>query len=286
MRNSRLSAIFIAVSAASLLMASTVSIAAHKTHKVAKAEEQNFKGEANFKAEVPAPCPPPQILRDGFYVGAGVGYDIDRIHSNSNITLTSNDTDEIVDTLSASAHHGAAGWMGGIFVGYGHYFDMFYLGLEVNGNDSAAKASSSFYHEDTDDFDFANVTVKARGSYGVALLPGLKLNDSTLLYVRLGYLRANFKSSGDAGIAGLGYNFSSSKWRNGFQYGVGLETYVAESVSLRGEFDHTNYDSRSFNRSFVVEGATKQVETFTLSTSGSVKPSANEFMLSLLYHFA
>jgi hypothetical protein len=50
----RLSAIFVAVSAASLLMVSTAGIAAHKSHKATKVAE-NYKGEANYKAEVPPP---------------------------------------------------------------------------------------------------------------------------------------------------------------------------------------------------------------------------------------
>ncbi|MCW5584312.1 MAG: hypothetical protein KIT56_10680, partial [Gammaproteobacteria bacterium] len=60
MKHPRLSAIFVAVSAASLLVASTAGFAGHKpSHKASKmVAVQDFKGEANFKAEVPPPCPP------------------------------------------------------------------------------------------------------------------------------------------------------------------------------------------------------------------------------------
>lgn len=282
MKHPRLSAIFVAVSAATLLMASTATFAAHKAHhKVAKveAEHENFKGEANFKAEVPPPCPPVMMLHDGFYLGAGVGYDSYRIHS----TTSNSDTDLLVVpntvfTDSRSAEFSATGWMGGIFAGYGRYFDWFYLAAELNANVSAAKSTLSFSDSNGDS---ANLTMKARTSYGVALLPGIKVNDSSLLYVRLGYLRANFKTNASItdGSSGMSFSASDSEWRNGFQYGVGIETYVAENVSVRGEFDHTSFNSRSVTGSATAPG----IEI--VSSTTTVKPSNNEFMLSLLYHF-
>lgn len=283
MKHPRLSAIFVAVSAATLLMASTASFAAHKAHhKVAKveaAEHENFKGEANFKAEVPPPCPPVMMLHDGFYLGVGVGYDSYRIHSST----SNSDTDltvvpNAVFSDSTSADFSATGWMGGIFAGYGRYFDWFYLGAELNANTSGAKSSFTFSDSVGDS---ANITMKARTSYGVALLPGIKVNDSSLLYVRLGYLRANFKTSVSAtDNSGMTFSDSDNKWRNGFQYGVGIETYVAENVSVRGEFDHTSFNSKSVSGSITNPG----VEV--VSSTTTIKPSNNEFMLSLLYHFA
>jgi len=269
MKYPRLSAIFVAATAASLLMASTASFA-HKE---------------NFKGEVPPPCPPVMMLHDGFYIGAGVGYDAFKIHRSTTVTETALAVVPavVIGTQSAHADLGATGWMGGVFAGYGHYWDWMYLGLEINANDSSAKSSTAF--NDTLTGTSGSVSAKARGSYGVGLLPGLKLNDSTLLYVRLAYLRADFKTSYSATDpdvapgAPVTTTGSSSEWRNGFQYGVGLETYVAEQVSLRGEFDHVRFNSKSINASVTVPAI------ITVASSTSIKPSNNEFMLSLLYHF-
>lgn len=280
MKHPRLSAIFVAVSAASLLMVSTAGIAAHKNHhKVAKVEsEQNFKGEANFKAEVPPPCPPLMILHDGFYVGIGVGYDAYRAHHSGSSSVTDLAvTPNTVLTTSGSGDLSATGWMGGIFAGYGRYFDWAYLGLELNANTSDAKSTLSYSDSDGES---GYLRLKARTSYGVALLPGIKLNDSTLMYVRLGYLRNNFKANGSFTNSDGTFSGSSSNWTNGFQYGVGLETYVAEMVSVRGEYDHTSINSRSNNFGSTVVG------DYAFSSSSSIKPSNNEFMLSLIYHFA
>ncbi|VVC75663.1 hypothetical protein AQUSIP_09530 [Aquicella siphonis] len=287
MKHPRLSAIFVAVSAASLLMVSTTGFAAHKSsHKATKmvAEQENFKGEANFKAEVPPPCPPVMMLHDGFYVGVGVGYDSYRIHQSSNVDFVDVASNSVLDSSSLALNHSATGWMGGLFAGYGRYFDWFYLGAELNANTSNADTTwtSSTTVGDPDSSYYAKM--KARTSYGVALLPGIKVNDSSLFYARLGYLRSNFKVTEtytNVFDANTATTRSSSDWRNGFNYGVGIETYVAENVSVRGEFTHTSFNSTSVSQSI-----TSADNTTRLASNSKFKPSNNEYMLSLLYHFA
>lgn len=281
MKHPRLSAIFAAVAATSILMVSTAGIAAQKSH-------ENFKGE-NFKAEVPPPCPPIMMLHDGFYVGAGVGYDSYRFHNTTDFSEfdTSVSPQVLTESNSSSWNESATGWMGGLFVGYGHYFDYFYLGAEINASTSGANSTFTATGSDTSGTwsDSATIKVKARTSYGIAVLPGIKVNDSTLLYARLGYLRTNFKGSADFGeLDGADVDTisgSTSNWINGFNYGVGIETYIAEDVSVRGEYTYTSYNSKSANATLV-----DAPDSVTFATNSKFKPSNNEFMLSLLYHFA
>ena len=283
MKHLRLSAIF---AAASLLVVSTAGLAAHKS-------SENFKGE-NFKAEVPPPCPPILVLHDGFYIGAGLGYDSARVHESVN-TWEYDAPDFVVPsfTESASRNQSLTGWMGGLFVGYGHYFDWFYLGAELNGNISDADSTASWSDSDG---NWVSSKVEMRGTYGISILPGIKVNDSSLLYARLGYLRTNFKAKNSFNFvsdpddspvtAAVSGSSSNNKWRNGFTYGVGIETYVAEYVSVRGEFDHTTYNSRSVTASVDVPNlATPPVVVGNITSTAKFKPSNNEFMLSLLYHF-
>lgn len=281
----RLSQIFVAVSAASLLLVSTAGIAAHQTHKVS---QENYKAETNYKAEVPPPCPPILMLHDGFYLGVGVGYDSYRIHETLDTSETEISTGVLEATSSASRTHAATGWMGGIFAGYGRYFDTFYIGLEINANTSNADATSSFATSDEfGDNDSGNSKVEARSSYGIALLPGIKVNDSSLLYARLGYLRTNFKGSANFNNVDAidattsNYSVSTSRWRNGFQFGIGIETAVAEDISIRGEFTHTSYNTKTASATFVdpITG------TDNVSLSDRFNLSNNEFMFSVLYHF-
>ncbi len=277
----RLSAISIAaISAASLLMVSTAGIAAQKSH----AMHENYKAEANFKAEVPPPCPPILVLHDGFYLGIGVGYDSYRVRQTLDETIFDIPTGAAVFSDSFSQASSATGWMGGIFAGYGRYFDTFYLGLEINANASNADATAS----NSDSFgDSSYIKLKARTSYGIALLPGLKVNDSTLLYVRLGYLRTNFRASFsetevDFFTGGLDTeSASSNKWRNGFQYGIGMETAVAEDISIRGEYTHTSFSSKTISGT-----VTDPIFAEAINTSAKFSLSNNEFMLSAIYHFA
>jgi outer membrane immunogenic protein len=285
MKHQRLSAIFLAVSAASLLMVSTAGMAAH-SHKATKvaAQQENYKGE-NFKAEVPPPCPPIMMLHDGFYIGAGLGYDSYRIHQSTDLTAYELDVlpATVEFTSASSANTSATGWMGGIFAGYGRYFDTFYIAAEINANTS--NADSTFSYNNSLGVS-ANTKVKARTSYGIAILPGIKLNDSSLLYVRLGYLRTNFKAS--ASFSSLDFDestvnslsVSDSAWRNGFNYGVGIETYVAEDISIRGEYTHTSFNSKTISGQFT---NTTTLDSVVVSDKFDV--SNNEFMLSLLYHF-
>jgi len=269
MKHPRLSAIFVAVSAASLLMISTSSFANHnKHHKVvhkAVVEKENYKGEANFKAEVPPPCPPILLLNDGFYIGVGLGYDSYRTHTN----FGGRDDD---GSSSFSANQNATGWMGNIFAGYGRYFDWFYLAGELHAATSNASTSMNFSTMDTEgDFANASANFKARTTYGISIIPGVKVNDSSLLYVRAGYVRTNSKAS-ISGAAGtpdsiIRFDDSNSRWTNGGMYGVGVETAVAPNVSVKAEYTYTSYNNVNTN-------------------FGRFSPSNNEFVLGLLYHFA
>lgn len=266
MKHYRLSAIFVAAAAATLLMASTSSFAGHKAHK---ASEMSYKGE-NFKAEVPAPCPPAMVLRDGFYLGLGASYDAFKIKQDTTINGDEGD----VNTFKIN--HGLTGWDGTAFAGYGMYFDTFYLGAELGATVSNANSSMNVSDVDGDFVDDAlQFKLKARTSYNVALLPGLKVNDSTLLYVRVGYMRTQFKASATVFEEGVALGTASkTQWENGINYGVGVETYLAENISARAEYTYTSYSSEKLSHSFqnVEFGNTK------------LSPSNNQFVLGLIYH--
>src|SRR5579862_7716917 len=106
---SQLSLFSAGVSAAALLLASTAGYAG------------NYKGEM-YKGE-PAPCPVEKVLKDGFYVGAQVGYDSWRASNSYSLTAVNS-----VSTVTASGSHAvnANGWAGGFFAGYGQYFQEAY----------------------------------------------------------------------------------------------------------------------------------------------------------------
>jgi outer membrane immunogenic protein len=243
------------------LMTSAVLIAA----STACFANANYKGE-NYKGEaMAAPCPSPLMIRDGFYLGLQAGYDSYRIRAGTTavsggVSYTNN------PVLNAS------GFVGGGYLGYGQYFnDVYYLGAEIFVNGSNANSAST-----ASQTSIAGVTnsvyskVSVGTSYGISLLPGVKVNDASLLYVRLGYNRAHIKGQSQVVSNNVTLlDSSTSSWRSGFNYGLGMEMAFYQNWSVRGEFTHTNYSSFSSS-----------------VTNTTYSPSDNQFMVGLSYHFA
>jgi len=223
--------------AASLVLLSTTGLAFAKHH--------HYKAE-DYKKEAMAPCPAPVMLRDGAYAGVQVGYDSYRVR-------------ESISTSGATANPviNATGFVGGLLAGYGRYMDNFYLGGEIFVNQSGADSSFSIT-----DATIGTYTSKftARTAYGLGILPGVRLNDTSLGYIRLGYNWSKLKLQ-EPGT-------SKSNTSGGFNYGLGLETLLVDNWSLRTEYSHTDYNS------------------FSTALGTNVKPADNQFMLGLLYHFA
>ena len=242
----KLSSVSVKILATSLLIASTTGLVF----------ANGYKGEANYKGEaMPAPCPPPQMLKDGFYLGAQVGYDSYRVRQSVNTPLDS--------TLVTNPAIAINGWTGGLFLGYGQYLSsLFYLGGEIFGNVNGASQTYSI----SDASGSYSSKFETNGSYGLALLPGLKLNDSSLGYLRLGWKWANLKAQETLG--GGAFASSKSNTSNGFNFGVGIDTLLVDNWSVRGDFSHTWFNS------------------FTSSFGTKFNPSDNLFMLGLEYHFA
>lgn len=231
------------VAAATLLIASTASFAAGK----------NYKDEHVFKDQ---PCPPPAMLKDGFYVGAQVGYDSYRYRASVSDTAAD---------IAESDVYSANGWLGGLFLGYGQNInEWFYLGAEAVANATNAQNTNSI----TVGAASANDKFQVNNSYGLGILPGVKVTDTLLGFVRLGWNWANIKLSG---TDTTGASASSTKTVNGFNFGLGMETLLKDNWSLRTEFDHTWYNSINLSAG---------------AATASVNPSDNQYTLGLIYHFA
>lgn len=240
------------VAVTSLLLASVASVGFARTHHHMPAKEV-YKD--SFKDTVPCPALP--SLMGGFYVGAQAGYDAYRLRNSV--------TD---DGGSFSSINSATGWVGGLFLGYGQYFnDLYYLGGEVLGN---YNGNSQIIGSGVDAAggSFSN-KVQAKGTWGLALIPGLKLNETTLGYIRLGYDWTNFQFNANGVVAGEAFSGSKSSTQGGFDFGLGLETLVYQNWSVRTEYNHVWYNSMNANGADV---------------TGSVNPSDNQFTLGVVYH--
>ncbi len=262
MRKPQLSLLAVSVSVASMLLASTTTFA-HGNYK------ENYKGEA-------MPCPVELILRDGLYIGVQAGYDAYRLATDFDSAIDLSEDDGITDIFSADPRLAANGAVGGLFIGYGKYFPEFYnayLGLEIFGNWSAAQTDFEAATVSADGVhNLYSASVKAKDNYGISAMPGIKLNNASLFYVRLGYNWAKIDYDETARFdttdtEGGPFNFdeSTNSTKGGFQYGVGIESTFMDGWSLRAEYNHTGFGSMS-------------------TDFDEVSPSDNQFMLGLIYH--
>lgn len=235
----------------SLIAASLVS-----TSSYAKAnDKKKYKG---YKDQ----CPVGLVLKDGLYVGAAAGYDSYRIVDDADFV-------EGAINVSADPRLSANGAVGGGFVGIGHYFPNLYntyFAVELFGNGSAAKSDYETILSPSDTVFKSHIDVSS--NYGIGFLPGIKLTQDTLFYVRLGYNWTNIDVEEKVFISNaLVATSHTDVTSSGFVYGLGIEAAIFDNFSARGEFSHTDYSD------------------FDTEIESDISPANNQFMLGLIYHF-
>jgi len=109
-----------------------------------------------------------------------------------------------------------------VFGGIGDVLNpMFYLGGELLINLGATSISTNNSPGAT--------SVKSSYGYGLSIIPGLMLSDHTMAYLRAGLVETKFTGP--------------SKTAMGGQAGLGIQTSLAQSWDLRGEYVYTAYQS-------------------------------------------
>ena len=187
-------------------------------------------------------------------MGLQLGYGTYRIHNNVQIPAIS---------ASFNAANAATGWAAGALFGYGKVINRrFYLGGEIFFDGNNFEQTSDFAGGT---FPYSNQTTSGP-IYGIGLLPGIKMTNETLTYIRLGWSRLEIKTK--ESIAGVLIN-NVSKLTNSFVFGIGMETLITSSFSVRAEYDKmyfSSYNTDSFYNT-------------------KVSPSSAQFMLSIITHF-
>jgi len=253
--------------AVTLLLLSSVASAASAGADVSVAPNQNTNASTSpsktaYK-DAAAPCPTPPSLKGGFYLGAQAGYDLYRLRTS----VSSGDLNGLNSTT------GITGWEGGVFLGYGQYLDEhYYLGAELLTNYNGSDRTIQSY-EDTLGLS-AQVKNKVKGTWGFAVIPGYKLNETSLGYFRLGYDWTRFEFNADVTPPLLLDSSAYKSYRQGgFDFGVGIETLVIGHFSVRTEYNHVWYSSMN-------------IPTKDKVITGSIYPSDNQFSLGVVYHTA
>ncbi|WP_066561323.1 outer membrane protein [Croceicoccus bisphenolivorans] len=171
----------------------------------------------------------------GLYAGVEGGFD------NYEVKVEDIDLYDVVGidatgTLDGLSGNGA---MGGLFAGYHLGGRNTFVAVEGFAQLSDASVEISA----TDGVDTIGLAVKAKESFGVAARLGMKVNPSTGVYARIGWLSTNFEATLNDGIE----TYKDSESEDAIQYGLGLETMVAEKVSLRAEYVISSYGDQGID---------------------------------------
>jgi opacity protein-like surface antigen len=183
---------------------------------------------------------------NGLHVGGGLAYDKGTLKETSSFggvtsTLTEgNDKHEA--GLNLNGGYGAT--VGG----------QFHVAGELSYQSLFGKTESSFGN-------IFSTSSKLKDVWALSILPGFKLGDRTLAYVRLGYAKAKgeFKGFTSAG--------TESKDFNGVLYGLGMKHAFTEHLAV--VFEYQNLDMKAKD----------------LQSGFSAKPGGNGFLLGVQYGF-
>lgn len=148
---------------------------------------------------------------DGFYIGGEVG----GVNSSTKV----NDSDRYF----------GQGITGGLFAGYGLTFGSFYFGAEANGSLSSLKTT------------LGATDLNRKYGFGIAGRAGYVMAPSTMAYGVVGWERGRFEAKLN--------NASENTWADGLRLGAGVEHKLTQNISLRGEFDFTNWQKKEGIRS-------------------------------------
>ncbi len=100
----------------------------------------------------------------------------------------------------------------------------FYLAGELTATPGSVDLKNGYTHG-------TDQNTKVTHTYGLSVIPGIKLNDTAMVYGRVGAVKSYFSSQ--------------AKTVTGGQAGIGVETSVSPTWNLRSEYIYTAYRSVS-----------------------------------------
>lgn len=134
--------------------------------------------------------------------------------------------------------NGASGLELGVVGGYRIRQDRFVFGVEVDGSFSNAKGTLLSYDDGVDAF---SLDVEKHHSYAIGPRIGYLVTDNALAYVGVDWTRGKF----DATAIVNGVSSSDSESLNGIRFGGGMEVAATKEISLRLDYQHTNWKESS-----------------------------------------
>lgn len=170
---------------------------------------------------VPGAMKSANINYRGFYVGGQVGNDALQTWTTgpreSGTTLTTTFSD--------------LGYTAGLFGGYGFQFGKLYLGGEVEAE--LGKSHSDHEREGGG----RSFSLEKQWSYGASVRAGYVVNDTALLYGRVGIVETRFQVDYARGNNSLSTQYTKA----GLRFGGGMEFPTSNNLIVRLDYTHTSY---------------------------------------------
>lgn len=189
----------------------------------------------------------------GLFAGLRAGHDM------GNTELSVGD----VDVGGTFDGFGSNGIMGGGFVGYNQQLGSnFVVGVEGGASASTINFEVS---ADIDGLAVGSFSVGTEWAASARVRAGYLINPATLIYGFGGYARNHMYVELNDGMTSTREEFAVDS----YQFGGGVETFVAENLSLRGEYEVTITDD-------LIEG---------IEDIGSLKKTGGTGTISAVLHF-
>jgi hypothetical protein len=110
-------------------------------------------------------------------------------------------------------------------------------GLDL-GNDTVLVLGMDYNPTEIKSGSIQSDTSKIKNSWSLSVAPGMKLNDSSLAYVKLSYEAGKFSIKSSTS--------SIEESISGFGYGVGLRTEINKTTFLEAEIKQVKYEKFSY----------------------------------------
>lgn len=207
---------------------------------------------------------------DGPYVGAGLAVNKMSAKLSSSYTESTGYFENDQSSFGGDKFDVAAN----LAVGYGLNLGQFNLAFELSFQNSYGESKPYTYSEP----GFSeSISMELTKGVAVSVMPGFRVGKDTLLYGRLGYVRAKGKVNYSDST---GFSESGSAKLRGMLYGIGMKHAFTPNLSALLEYQAVNFKSKEIFNETGSCGA-----GCSYSDTTSVKPSSNGVLLGMQYSF-
>ncbi|MBS0185450.1 MAG: outer membrane beta-barrel protein [Proteobacteria bacterium] len=161
----------------------------------------------------------------------------------------------------------------GLVAGYGSTFGQYYVGGELTF--STQTGETKYNATSAANTGNAYATIKETYSINPVVRLGAMIAPKTLAFVKLGAAGTQIKVNAQPFTTpALSTTYKKTLW--GYSMGLGMETLVTDSVSIRADFTHNIYPTKTFT---IANGA-------NATNQGKISPRDNIVRIGASYHFS